>query len=79
MSRIALQGTWQLTSYVTDADEKSTPYGEHPMGYLSYFADGRMQVIGTASGRIVPHDSALTAEEQLLLHKTMFADGGTYR
>jgi hypothetical protein len=37
-----------------------------------------MQVIGTASGRIVPHDSALSDEEQLALHKTMFAYGGTY-
>jgi hypothetical protein len=80
MSRAALLGTWKLTSYVvtTDTGEKSTPYGEHPIGYLSYSADGRMQVIGTASGRIVPHDSARSDEEQLALHKTMFAYGGTY-
>jgi len=80
MSRAALLGTWKLTSYVviTDAGEKSTPYGEHPIGYLSYSADGRMQVIGTVSGRIVPHESALTDEDQLALHKTMFAYGGTY-
>jgi hypothetical protein len=78
MSRGALLGTWKLTSYVVITGEKSTPYGEHPIGYLSYSADRRMQVIGTASGRIVPHDSALSDEEQLALHKTMFAYGGTY-
>lgn len=80
MSRVALLGTWKLTSYVvmTDTGEKSTPYGEYPKGYLSYSADGRMQVIGTTSGRIVPHDSAPTDEEQVALYKTMFAYGGTY-
>ena len=62
----------------TSTGEKSTPYGEHPMGYLSYSADGRMQVIGAANGRIVPQDPALTDEEQVALHQTMFAYAGTY-
>src|SRR5437773_2341378 len=46
-----LLGTWKLKSYVVIADtgEKSAPYGEQPIGYLSYAADGRMQVIGAAS------------------------------
>ena len=80
MSRIALLGTWKLVSYevICNSGEKSTPYGEHPMGYLSYSADGRMQVIGTASGRSVPRNSTPTDGEHLVLHKTMFAYGGTY-
>lgn len=75
-----LLGTWALKSYVvvTDGGEKFTPYGEHPMGNLSYTADGRMQVIGTASGRIVPHDVTPTDEEQAALHATMFAYAGAY-
>ena len=75
-----LLGTWKLKSYVmtSGTGETSTPYGEHPIGYLSYSADGRMQAIGTSSGRIVPRDLALTDEEQAALQKTMFAYAGTY-
>ena len=73
-------GTWKLKSYVVTAGtgEKSTPYGEHPIGYLSYSADGRMQAIGTTSGRIAPLYFALTDEERVALHETMFAYAGTY-
>jgi hypothetical protein len=73
-------GTWKLKSYVVTAGsgEKSAPYGEHPIGYLSYSADGRMQAIGALSGRIVPHNLTLTDEERVALHETMFAYAGTY-
>ena len=75
-----LIGTWKLKSYVTTTTtgERSTPFGEHPSGYISYSADGRMQAIGTADGRIVPHDVALSDEERAILHRTMFAYAGTY-
>jgi hypothetical protein len=75
-----LLGTWKLKSYETTTvrGEKSAPYGEHPIGYLSYSADGRMQVIGTSSARMVPLDLAPTDEEQVALYKTMFAYAGTY-
>jgi hypothetical protein len=75
-----LLGTWKLKSYVmtTGMGEKSTPYGERPIGYLSYSADGRMQVIGTSSGRIVPPGLDLTDEERVALHNSMFAYAGTY-
>jgi hypothetical protein len=73
-------GTWKLKSYVVTAGtgEKSAPYGEHPIGYLSYSADGRMQAIGTSSRRIAPLNSAPTDEERVALHETMFAYAGTY-
>ena len=73
-------GTWKLQSYVVTAGtgERSTPYGEHPIGYLSYSADGRMQAIGTTKGRIVPLNPTLRDEERVALHETMFAYAGTY-
>jgi len=75
-----LLGTWKLKSYVVTAGtgEKSTPYGEHPTGYLGYSADGRMHAIGTSSGRIVPLGPAMKDEERLALFATMFAYAGTY-
>jgi hypothetical protein len=62
----------------TSAGEQSMPYGEHPIGYLSYSADGRMHVIGTSSGRIAPLDGAPTDPERVALYETMFAYAGTY-
>jgi hypothetical protein len=75
-----LLGTWKLQSYVatTEAGETSTPYGEHPTGYLSYAADGRMSAIGTADGRTRPSGAAITDAERLLLYQTLFAYAGTY-
>ncbi len=69
-----------MKSYVvtTDAGERSMPYGENPTGYLSYSADGRMQAIGAADGRIVPAGPAPPDHERVMLHNTMFAYAGTY-
>jgi hypothetical protein len=73
-------GTWRLKSYVVTAGtgETSTPYGERPIGYLNYSGDGRMQAIGTSSGRIVPLNPTLRDDERAALHETMFAYAGTY-
>ncbi len=75
-----LLGTWKLKSYVVTAatGARSTPYGENPMGYLSYSADGRMQVIGAASGRMVQAGPNPPENERVALHDTMFAYAGTY-
>ena len=75
-----LLGTWKLKAYVvtTAAGERATPYGENPTGYLSYSVDGRMQVIGTATGRIAPVSAAPPENERLALYDTMFAYAGTY-
>jgi len=48
------------------------------MGYLSYSADGRMQVIGAANGRIAPTGLTPPDNERVALHDTMFAYAGTY-
>ena len=75
-----LLGTWKLKSYVVTAGtgEESTPYGEHPTGYLSYSADRRMHAIGTSGSRILPLGPALKDEERLVLYATMFAYAGSY-
>jgi hypothetical protein len=74
-----LVGTWKLKSYVlTTTDERSTPFGEHPSGFLSYSPDRRMYAIGTADDRIKPHDIVATNDERVKLHRAMFAYAGTY-
>ena len=75
-----LLGTWKLKAYVvtTSAGERATPYGENPTGYLSYSADGRMQGIGVANGRIAPISAAPPENERVALYDTMFAYAGTY-
>ena len=75
-----LLGTWKLKSYVvtTAVGVRSTPYGENPTGYLSYTADGRMQVIAAAGGRPLPAGPTPTDNERVALHSTMFAYAGTY-
>ena len=75
-----LLGTWKLKSHVvtTAAGERSTPYGENPKGYLSYSADGRMQVIGAANLRRVPSGASPPEDERVALYETMFAYAGRY-
>jgi len=79
-NRNSLLGTWKLKSHVvtTAQGERSTPYGENPAGYLSYCADGRMQVIGVAKGRVVPAGATPPDHERVALYDTMFAYAGTY-
>jgi hypothetical protein len=62
----------------TAAGARSTPYGENPHGYLSYSADGRMQVIGAANPRRIPGGGSATGEGRAALYETMFAYAGTY-
>jgi Lipocalin-like domain len=75
-----LLGTWKLKAYVvtTAGGERPTPYGANPTGYLSYSADGRMQVMAAANGRIVPVGAAPPDNERVALYDTMFAYAGTY-
>ena len=47
-------GTWKLHSLVFEATgtgQRSSPFGDHPDGYLSYSADGRMYAIGVVEDR----------------------------
>jgi hypothetical protein len=74
-------GTWKLQSYVFEATatgQRSSPFGDHPDGYLSYSADGRMYAIGVVEDRPKPRDLVPTDEEKVKLQKSMFAYAGTY-
>jgi hypothetical protein len=74
-------GTWKLKSFVREVaatGEKYNQMGEHPSGYLSYSADGRMYAIGTADNRVKPLEANPTDEQRVKLHQTMFAYAGTY-
>ena len=74
-------GTWKLQSLVYEATatgERSSPFGDHPDGYLSYSADGRMCAIGVVADRPKPRDLVPTDEEKVELQGSMFAYAGTY-
>ena len=50
-------GTWKLQSLVHEATatgQRSSPFGDHPDGYLSYSADGRIFAIGVVEDRPKP-------------------------
>jgi Lipocalin-like domain len=75
-----LIGTWKLKSFVREVavtGERYNQLGEHPNGYLSYAADGRMLVLFVADDQ--PHPRAEpTDEERIKLHRSMLGYGGTY-
>lgn len=75
-----LLGTWQLKSFVRQTSatgERYNQLGEHPDGYISYSADGRMLVFFVAGDQPRPR-SEPTDEERIRLHKSMLAYGGRY-
>ena len=76
----ALVGTWKLKSYfvTSGAGGRTFPYGDNPMGHLTYSAEGRMQVIATASGRTAPSSVTPPNDARAALYDTMFAYAGTY-
>jgi hypothetical protein len=74
-------GTWKLQSLVYEATatgERSSPFGDHPDGYLSYSPDGRMYAIGVGQDRQKPRDLVPTEAEKVKLQESMFAYAGTY-
>ena len=76
-----LIGTWRLTSFVREVastGERYSQLGEHPDGYLSYGADGRMLVLFVSDQQPRPLAEP-SDEERIKLHKAMLAYGGTYK
>ena len=75
-----LLGTWRLKSFlreVTGTGERYNQMGEHPDGYISYAADGRMLVFFVSDEQPRPRAEP-SDEERIRLHKAMLAYGGTY-
>jgi len=58
--------------------KRSRPFGDHPDGYLSYSADGRMYAIGVAEDHPKPRDLVPTDDEKVKLQERMFAYAGKY-
>jgi hypothetical protein len=74
-------GTWKLQSLVYEVSatgQRSSPFGDHPDGYLSYSGDGRMYAIGVVEDRPKPRHLVPTDEEKVELQGSMFAYAGTY-
>ena len=77
----AVLGTWKLKAMfreVMATGEKFNQMGEHPNGYLSYSADGRMYAIATSDNRTKPSDVNSTPDERAKLHQSLVAYAGTY-
>jgi len=83
-SKNKLVGTWKLVSVVSKTDQgdvNKTVYGEHPKGFITYGADGRMMVIITEDGRkpLSLNDRvSAPIEERAQAFSTMTAYAGTY-
>ena len=76
-----LLGTWKLESLVYNeiaTGRRSNPFGDHPDGYLSYSADGRMYAILIMDNRRGPRDLVPTDQEKIELQDTMIAYAGTF-
>jgi Lipocalin-like domain len=76
-----LLGTWKLKSFVREVagpGARYNPMGEHPDGYVSYAADGRMFAFFVSDEQPRPLAEP-TDEERIKLHKAMLAYGGTYK
>jgi hypothetical protein len=76
-------GTWKLVSTTaTTADGKviASPMGEHPTGFLTYTADGRMSLLITHDGRPKLSGDRLDSpvEERANAFSTMVAYAGRY-
>ena len=72
-----LLGTWRLKSFVREVagtGERYNQLGEHPDGYISYGADGRLLVFFVSDEQPRPRTEP-TDDERIKLHKTMLAYG----
>jgi transposase-like protein len=74
-------GTWRLSSVSNEETESKVahkPFGDHPVGSITYTADGHMMVIFADSNRKPPVAPRATDGEAVELYRTMVAYAGTY-
>ena len=81
----SLVGTWKLVSTIATTDKgdvnKAVLGGEHPSGFLTYTADGRMMAIISDDGRkplSVSDRVSAPAEERAQAYSTFMAYAGRY-
>jgi hypothetical protein len=80
----AVLGTWRLaaaTRKIVETGEVVDAYGgPKPDGWINYSPDGRMMVVCAFEGRDRPAaNDKMSDEDRIKLHKTFFADAGTYK
>jgi len=76
-------GTWELvsvTAVAVDGSVDTAPFGPNPSGYLTYTADGYMQVLLSFADRPLLHGNWRTAPEQerAAAFATVLGYAGTY-
>ena len=74
-------GTWHLSSVSNEETESKVahkPFGDHPVGSITYTADGHMMVIFANSDRKPSVAPRATDGEAVELYRTMVAYAGTY-
>ncbi len=75
-----LLGTWKLvsaSSTTANGERNETPYGQHPVGFLSYTPDARVTALISYGGR-KPLAIGASAEEQAEAFRTFLAYAGRY-
>jgi hypothetical protein len=76
-----LVGAWKLvsaSSTTSSGERNETPYGPHPLGFLTYMADGRITALISYGGRKSLSGPVAPLEEQAEAFKTFFAYAGRY-
>jgi hypothetical protein len=72
IDRAMLIGTWQMlfwTKEFSDTGEIVDVLGPDPVGFISYGADGRMQVIVVRRDRQPPRSTPPSPDEKLALYR----------
>jgi purine nucleoside permease len=74
-----LSGTWKLKRWVLEdietKEQKPSPFGERPTGYVIFAPSSRLFALITAEDRKAPID----ADAQSAAFRTMYAYSGKYR
>jgi Lipocalin-like domain len=74
-------GTWRMVSWSEEETESKaarSPFGDHPIGSITYTADGHMMVMFADPGRKPSASPKPTEAEAADLYRTMVAYAGTY-
>jgi hypothetical protein len=74
-------GTWRMVSWLEEETESKaarSPFGDHPIGSITYTADGHMMVIFADPARKPSASLKPIETEAAELYRTMVAYAGSY-